>query len=183
MGLDPNFAMNQVGIRYSLIKFSAEAHSSVNNNSDHPDNGEATTEYYNDFEFYVRYYLNPKFRLLFSIPFSVNEINGKKLNGMGDTKFLAQYQVYNSDITAKTNLWQRLFLGGGLNLPTGVYNKSLTYGVVEPHFQPGTGSFDFILTALHLAKLEKAGVGWRNDIVYTVNGKNKNDYSFGNRFN
>lgn len=181
MGLDPNFAMNQVGIRYSLIKFFAEAHTDPL--TDHPTNGEESNEYYNDLEFYVRYYINPKFRLLFSIPFSVNEINGKKLNGMGDSKFLAQYQVYNSEITAKTVLWQRLFLGGGLNLPTGVYNKTLTYGVVEPHFQPGTGSFDFMMTALHLAKLEKVGLGWRNDVVYTVNGKNKNEYSFGNRFN
>lgn len=185
MGLDPNFAMNQVGVRYSLIKFFTEAHATESDpNLDHEGHpGESSTEYYNDIEFYLRYYVSPKFRLLFSIPFSSNEIDNKRLNGMGDAKLLAQYQVYNSDITSRTNFWQRLFVGGGASLPTGVYNKTLTYGVVEPHFQPGTGSFDLLLTALHLAKLEKAGLGWRNDIVYTVNGKNSNGYSFGNRFN
>ncbi len=186
MGLDPNFAKNQVGIRFSSIKFFTEGHPAAGSDPmvDHPDHGTvASTEYYNDLEFYVRYYFSPKFRVLFSIPFGSNEIDGKKLNGIGDVKLLAQYQVYNSPITGMTNFWQRLFLGGGLNIPTGVYNKTLTFGVVEPHFQPGTGSLDLILTALHLAKLEKVGVGWRNDFVYTINGENKNDYKFGNRFN
>jgi len=185
MGLDPNFAKNQVGVRYSMIKFFTEAHiedqNPLTDHENHP--GTSSTEYYNDLELYVRYYFTPKFRVLFSIPFGSNEIDGKRLNGIGDAKLLAQYQVYNSDITGMTNFWQRLFLGGGLSIPTGVYNKTLTFGVVEPHFQPGTGSLDLILTALHLAKLEKVGVGWRNDFVYTINGENKNDYKFGNRFN
>lgn len=184
MGLDPNFAKNQAGLRFSAIKFFSPAHTAADNPEvDHPNDGTTSTEYYYDIEFYFRYYISPKFRMLFSIPFSMNNINNKKLNGIGDAKLLVQYQVYNSSITAKTNFWQRLFLGGGLNLPTGVYNKQLIYGIVEPHFQPGTGSFDLILTALHLAKLERTGLGWRNDVVYTINGKNKNEYKFGNRFN
>ncbi|MDQ3194514.1 MAG: hypothetical protein M3P82_05895 [Bacteroidota bacterium] len=186
MGLDPNFASNQVGIRVSSIKFFTKGDhaGTTGENMDHPDDGSvSSTEYYNDLEFYFRYYISPKFRVLFSIPFGSNEKNGKKLNGIGDAKLIAQYQVYNSPITGKTNFWQRLFLGGGFNIPTGIYNKQLTFGVVEPHFQPGTGSFDLIVAALHLAKLEKTGIGWRNDIIYTLNGKNKNQYSFGNRFN
>ncbi|MEP7146471.1 MAG: hypothetical protein ABI792_05640 [bacterium] len=185
MGLDPNFAKNQAGIRVSSIKFFTEGHIETSRTEiDQPgESNSNSTEIYNDLEFYVRYYFTPKFRVLFSIPFGSNEIEGKKLNGLGDAKLLAQYQVYNSSITARTNFWQRLFLGAGFNLPTGEYNKQLTFGVVEPHFQPGTGSFDVILTVLHLAKLEKTRLGWRNDIIYTINGKNKNQYSFGNRFN
>ncbi|MEO6694774.1 MAG: hypothetical protein ABIY50_10865 [Ignavibacteria bacterium] len=186
MGLDPNFSKNQAGIRFSSIKFFTEGHHEQETNSltDDPDHGTvASTEYYNDLELYLRYYFTPKFRVLLSVPFGSNEIDGKKLNGFGDAKILAQYQIYNSEITGMTNFWQRLFLGGGMSLPTGVYNKTLSVGVVEPHFQPGTGSLDLIMTALHLAKLEKAGVGWRNDFIYTINGENKNDYKFGNRFN
>ncbi|MDZ4712571.1 MAG: hypothetical protein SGI89_09645 [bacterium] len=185
MGLDPNFAKNQVGIRFSMIKFFTAGHAAVTNTEvDHPGHTtEASTEYYNDLELYARYYFTPKLRVMLSVPFGSNDIDGKKLNGVGDAKVIAQYQIYNTDITGKTNLWQRIFVGAGASLPTGVYNKSLTFGIVEPHFQPGTGSLDLILTALHLAKLEKVGVGWRNDFVYTVNGKNKNEYKFGNRFN
>lgn len=191
MGLDPNFSMNQVGIRFHTYKFFSEGHPSTGSSAtsndpqlDHADHGEnSSTEYYNDLELYLRYYISPKLRLLFSIPFSSNDINGKTLNGTGDAKLLTQYQIYNTDITGKTNFWHRIFLGGGVKFPTGVYNKTLTYGVVDPHFQPGTGSFDFLFNGLYMAKLEKDGLGWRNDIVYTVNTENSNGYRFANRFN
>lgn len=191
MGLDPNFDLNQVGVRVTSYKFFISGHSSSSGSMspgepqyDHGGHGENTsTEYYNDLEFYMRYYISPKFRLFFSIPFSSNDIEGKKLNGVGDAKLISQYQVYATSIDGKTNFWQRIFLGGGFKIPTGVFNKTLTYGVVDPHFQPGTGSFDFILNGLYISKLEKTGLGWRNDIIYTLNTTNSNGYRFANRFN
>lgn len=191
MGLDPNFDLNQVGVRFTSYKFFTEMHSSSSGSQsqnepqlDHGGHdGTASTEYYNDLEFYLRYYISPKFRLFFSIPFSSNDINGKKLNGTGDAKLISQYQVYATSITGKTNFWQRIFLGGGVKLPTGVYNKSIVYGELDPHIQPGTGSFDFIMNGLYISKLEKTGLGWRNDIFYTINTTNSNGYRFANRFN
>ncbi len=194
MGLEPNFEKNQIGLRYYTFKFFEEAHpeseatqtdnAGIPSQVDHEvQAGTSSTEIYDNVELYGRIYLNAKTRILFGIPFSFNDIDSKRLNGMGDMRVLAQYNVYNTDITGRTNFWQRIFLGGGLKLPTGVYNKQLTFGIVEPHFQPGTGSFDFIFTGLYIAKLEKLGLGWRNDIVYTLNTTNKNDYKFANRFN
>ncbi|MEZ4688789.1 MAG: hypothetical protein R3A12_00860 [Ignavibacteria bacterium] len=91
---------------------------------------------------YGRIYIDPKTRILFGIPFSINEIDNKTLNGMGDMRILGQYNIYNADINGETNFWQRLFLGGGFKLPTGVYNKQLTYGVAERIFSR-VRSFDF----------------------------------------
>lgn len=185
MGLDPNFHMNLVGLRFHTFKFVTEAHTTASDpQTDHEGHpGVASTEYYNNVELFGRYYFTPVLRVLFSIPFSFNEIDGKRLNGTGDAKVIAQYQIYNSEITGKTNFWQRIFLGGGLKLPTGVYNKSLTFGVVEPHFQPGTGSLDGIFSGTHLFKFMKQNFGMNTDIVYTLNGENENDYRFANRFN
>jgi hypothetical protein len=196
MGLEPNFNENQIGLRYYTFKFFTEGHPETTagrtanrngnslNEADHAGHGTvSSTEVYSNVELYGRIYLSPKTRIIFGIPFSFNEIDSKKLNGVGDMRVLAQYNIYNTDITGRTNFWQRIFLGGGLKLPTGVYNKQLTYGVTEPHFQPGTGSLDFIFTGLWLAKLEKVGLGWRNDVVVTLNTTNKNDYKFANRFN
>lgn len=185
MGLEPNFDKNQIGLRYYTFKFINEAVPIDSDpNLDHdPVQGEETTEYYNNVELYGRIYLSLKTRIIFGIPFSFNEIDNKALNGVGDLRVLAQYNVYNTNISGMTNFWQRIFLGGGMKFPTGVYNKQLVYGITEPHFQPGTGSLDFLITGLHIAKLEKVGLGWRNDIVYTVNTTNKNDYKFANRFN
>lgn len=185
MGIDPNYHMNLVGFRFHTFKFVTETHlteSLIQN--DHPDHeGTQSTEYYNDLELFGRYYFTPKIRVLFSIPFSRNNIDGKILNGFGDAKLLAQFQIYNTDINGKTKYWQRIFLGGGIKLPTGVYNKTLTYGVVEPHFQPGTGAFDFIFTGTYISKLLEYDLGWSTDVVYTFNTVNSNDYRFANRFN
>lgn len=187
MGLEPNFEKNQVGLRYYSFKFKTEPHQEDPNEpvlDHHPtDAPNGSEEYYNNVELYGRFYFNPKFRLLFGIPFSFNNIDSKALNGVGDLRFVAQYNVYNTEMTGRTNFWQRIFLGGGMKFPTGAYNKQLVYGVTEPHFQPGTGSFDFIFTGLYIAKLQKAGLGWRNDFVYTLNTVNKNDFRFANRFN
>ncbi|MBK8550536.1 MAG: hypothetical protein IPL53_05520 [Ignavibacteria bacterium] len=185
MGLEPNFDKNQIGLRYYTFKFFNEAAPADNNPLlDHdPQQGESSDEYYNNVELYGRIYLSLKTRLIFGIPFSFNEIDNKALNGVGDLRVLAQYNVYNTSMTGMTNFWQRIFLGGGMKFPTGVYNKQLTFGITEPHFQPGTGSLDFLFTGLYIAKLEKVGLGWRNDVVYTLNTTNKNDYKFANRFN
>ncbi len=102
---------------------------------------------------------------------------------MGDLKLMMQYQLYNSEITSDTRLWQRVFLGGGFKLPTGVYNKTLAVGVIEPHFQPGSGSYDILFSGNHIAQLMQVGLGISNDIVYTLNTENKNGYRFANRFN
>jgi len=196
MGLEPNFARNQFGLRYYTFKFSSPSHTEtgtttsaadhtgIQNQIAHAGHGATeSTEYYNNIELYGRIYLSPTMRIIFGIPFSMNEINSKKINGMGDLRVIGQYNLYNTDMTGKTNFWQRIFLGGGLKFPTGIYNKQLVYGVTEPHFQPGTGSFDFLFTGLYIAKLEKVGIGWRNDIVYTLNTTNNNNYKFANRFN
>ncbi len=184
MGLEPNFSKNSVGVRYSSYKFYNPPHNDAGSNADHPSGTAESTEYYDNIDIYFRYYINPKFRILATIPYSFNTIDTSKLNGFGDLVALAQYQIYNTNINAKTNFWQRIFLGGGFKFPTGVYNKSLVYwGEVEPHFQPGTGSLDFMLSGLYIAKLEKTGLGWRNDLIYTITTKNKNGYRFSNRFN
>lgn len=185
MGLEPNFDKNQLGLRYYVFKFHNDPQPEATDpNLDHEvQSSTGSDEIYNNIELYGRIYINPRTRILFGIPFSMNNIDNKTLNGMGDMRVLGQYNVYNTDINGETNFWQRFFLGGGLKLPTGVYNKQLVYGVTEPHFQPGTGSLDFIFTGLWIAKLESIGIGWRNDLVYTVNTTNKNDYKFANRFN
>ncbi len=193
MGIEPNFSKNQVGLRYYTFKFFSPAdpetaaetqtdNTGLPNQVNHEEHS-SSTEYYNNVELYGRIYISPKMRVIFGIPFKFNKIDNKELNGMGDMRVLGQYQVYNTNITGKTVYWQRVFLGGGLKLPTGVYNKQLVYGITEPHFQPGTGSLDLIVNGLYMGKLEKLGIGWRNDIAYTFTTTNKNEYQFANRFN
>lgn len=184
MGIDPNYSNNMVGVRYSSFKYFADANEVNDPLSDHEGHdGTSSTEYYNNIELYGRYYITPKIKLMFNIPFSSNDINGQKLNGFGDMKVFLQYQLYNSSIERHTSFWQRIFLGGGVKIPTGVYNKSFVFGVVDPHFQPGTGSFDILISGNYLAKFVDPGIGFNMDLLYSLNGENKNDYRFANLFN
>lgn len=183
MGLEPNFSKNSIGIRYSLFKFYT-APQAEDPELDHPESNSESTEYYNNIELFFRYYFTPKFRVIATIPYSFNVIDSLDLNGFGDIIALAQYQIYNTNMTGETNFWQRIFLGGGFKLPTGVYNKSLVYPPeVEPHFQPGTGSFDFLLSGLYIFKFEEIGLGMRNDVVFSITTENNNGYRFSNKFN
>jgi len=185
MGLEPNFSKNSFGIRYTSYEFYSSPHSAEeNSNLDHPTSSTESYEYYRNIEIFFRYYFSPKFRVIATIPYSFNQIDSLHLNGVGDLLTIAQYQIYNTNMVASTNFWQRIFLGAGFKFPTGVYNKSLSVsGEVEPHFQPGTGSLDFLFSGLYIAKHEKTGLGWRNDIVYTINTENKNGYRFANKLN
>jgi len=188
MGLDPNYSDNQIGVRYSSFNFfGADGELIVPESEPQTDHeiepGVEYAEYYRNIELFGRYYITPKIRLFFNIPFSFNEIDKLQLNGMGDAKVFAQYQLYNTDMVRETNFWQRFFMGAGVKIPTGVYNKQLVYGIIDPHFQPGTGAFDLLLSASHLMKFEKPGIGFGTDIFYTVNGENKNGYRFANQFN
>ncbi len=182
LGIDPSYNNSQIGIRYSSFKYRnpglpGEA------NLDHEGHGtEESNESYDNVEITGRYYFSPFVRVLLNAPYSMNTIDGKRIKDFGDVSLIGQYQVYNTDIDADTEFRQRLFAGGGVKLPTGAYNKSIVFGEVDPHYQPGTGSFDFLLSATYLARYQ-GKLGFNNDVIYTLNTANSNVYKFANKFN
>ncbi|MBX7044662.1 MAG: hypothetical protein K1X86_02400 [Ignavibacteria bacterium] len=184
-GIEPNFSLNSIGIRYSYFKFVNEPHtSSVNANLDHEADPNVTeTEIYSKVELVAKYNVNQKFRLQLTLPYKMNDINGKNIRDVGDVLLMGQYMVYSSDISLKneSRYRQRVYLGAGIKAPTGAFNKQLTYGVTEPHFQPGTGAFDFLFTGTYFAKYKDFGLN--ADASYSVATTNKNEYRFANRFN
>lgn len=184
LGIDPSYNSSQIGIRYSSFKFFTPGHTGATDpNLDHEGHTtEDSHESYDNVEISGRYYFSPFVRLLVNAPYSLNDINGKKIKDFGDVSIIGQYQLYNTDIDSDTKLRHRLFAGGGIKLPTGAYNKSIVFGEVDPHFQPGTGSYDFLLSGTYLARYQ-GKLGWSNDVIYTINTVNSNDYRFANRFN
>lgn len=184
LGIDPNYNMNTVGVRFSRFAYSRDAIAPVSNpNLDHEGHGGTgeVKETYDNYELFGKYYINPALRISFNIPFSSNTIDGKSIKDISDMTFLAQYQLYNTEVDGDTKFRHRIFAGGGIKLPTGSYDKSLVPGVLDPHAQAGTGSFDFLLNTSYMAWL--SGVGFSTDIIYTVNTANKFDYLFANRLN
>mgnify|MGYP006872391473 CR=1 FL=1 len=184
-GIEPNFAQNSVGVRYSYFKFYSPAHNEpVNPNLDHEGHtGVEETEIYSKVELFAKYNATPKLRFLLTLPYKFIDINGKQIKDFGDASLLAQYQIYATPPSLKeeSQYRQRVYVGAGLKVPTGAFNKQLEYGITEPHFQPGTGAFDFLVSTSYFSKYKD--FGFNADASYSIATKNKNEYKFGNRLN
>ncbi|WP_300026617.1 transporter [uncultured Maribacter sp.] len=105
------------------------------------------------------------------------------INGIGDATVLAYYNVLrqtpDSIISIKPE--HALQVGGGIKLPTGSFDAANIEGSVNPSFQLGTGSWDYILAANY-------GITHRNWglsalLNYTVKTENSKSYLFGNQWN
>lgn len=182
LGPDPNYNFNTAGIRYKLRKFSGDKKEEQNTSEqDHAGHQHGEEETYNTAELWGRYYLSPKFQLFGIIPVSSNLIGDETFSGAGDIQLQAKYQVFNTEVSGETKFRNRLFLGGGVKFPTGRYNIADDSGEVEPHFQPGTGSFDFLLLGSYFAK--SGYLGFAADAAYKINTENSNNYIFGDQLN
>lgn len=107
----------------------------------------------------------------------------QRINGVGDATILGYYQLFkqtpDSIISIKPK--HTLQVGGGVKLPTGSFDASNIEGSVNPSFQLGTGSWDYILATNY-------GVSHRNWglsalVNYTIKTENSKNYQFGNQWN
>ncbi len=113
-----------------------------------------------------------------------NQENKESKTGLGDAGIQGFYRLLNTRLTVGKSklLIQDLWIGGGVKLPTGKYepaDKEET-GKSANLFQLGTGSFDFMLTAMYDIRLQDAGLNITGS--YKINTSNKYDYYYGNKF-
>lgn len=181
LGPDPNFNFNTGGVRYKLRHFSGIEEKAQQTETDHSGHSHNSDETYNTYELWGRYYISPRLQLSASMPISYNSIGDETFSGAGDLQIQGRYQIFNTEVDGDTRFRNRLFLGGGFKFPTGSFNIEDDSGDIVPHFQPGTGSFDFLLLGTYFAK--SGGLGIVLDAVYKVNTENRNNYIFGNQFN
>ena len=71
-------------------------------------------------------------------------------------------------------------LGGGIKVPSGKYN-SANNGTLNPSFQLGTGSWDYLLVSEYVLKKDKFGLN--TVLSYTFKTENQKHYQFGDQFN
>lgn len=103
----------------------------------------------------------------------------QNLKGIGDVTVLAMYRLYqthrDSTIVAHT-----LQLGGGIKAPTGKFNETNS-GSLNPSFQAGTGSWDYLLASEYILRRKQFGLN--TTLNYIVKYENDRAYRFGNQFN
>ncbi len=127
-----------------------------------------------------------KLQLMGMLPYQVNRQSGeegnKSLNKIGDAVFLGNYRIVDNFLGSKKNIRQTLLLGAGIKLPTGeyVFDETNEKEVGNANFQAGTGSTDLLLNGFYNIRIKN----WMfsTGMTYKVNGSNKDDYQFGDRF-
>jgi hypothetical protein len=181
IGILPEFNKNIFGFRYRY-----------NSMLTHIGVGGATTylttaESYRTLEAWGGVNITRNFRLMASVPYSFDERSNQGItltkSGLGDISVSAFYQVIHSRKSFSDKLLvQSLWIGGGLKLPTGNYNPVSKATSVESAnlFQLGTGSTDFITTAMYDIRLQDAGFNLTSS--YRINTVNQYQYQYGNKF-
>ncbi|HEY3404263.1 MAG TPA: hypothetical protein VGK59_12800 [Ohtaekwangia sp.] len=178
-GILPQFSKNFVGLRWSQAKFYAYM--------DHQGEyiaPEYSHDTYNKVELWGRFYITKRFQVFAFIPYAYNDMNGSEQNisnnGLSDITLLGNYILLNTG-EDETVRWKHTWMvGGGVKLPTGKNNLEDNGILVNPNFQLGTGSVDFLANTVYTVRYQKAG--FNAETGYKINTRNSEKYLFGNQF-
>lgn len=169
--IDGNFA----GIRYLSQSYSSR--DGIFNDSPWID------ENFNTVQLWGRIPLHKEIQLSLQVPYHVNNrkpsSGNQAIEGFGDITVLGLYTLYRTR-TDSLNWKHTLQAGGGIKVPVGRYNSE-NNGSVNPSFQLGTGSWDYIAAAEYV--VTHGGFGLNVMASYIFKTENGEQYQFGNQFN
>ncbi|MEO7992397.1 MAG: hypothetical protein ABI663_22795, partial [Chryseolinea sp.] len=148
MGILPQFNKNFIGLRWSQNKYYAY----VNHQSQGTE-PEYSNDTFNKIELWGRFYVSKKWQVFAFVPFSFNHMKGNEDNvwakGLGDITVIANYIILNTGEQTEQKFKHTLTAGGGIKLPTGNYKQEVDGLLINPNFQLGTGSTDFLLSTIY----------------------------------
>jgi len=128
-----------------------------------------------------RFQLHRKFQVSVSVPYhflSRTEVNNTETTrGIGDAQLIGHYIISSKD---SAPVQMRILVGAGIKAPTG--NHALVsnqYHYVIPNMQPGTGSWDGILSSQ--AFIQRNNYGFSGSVLYRINSANQDHYRYGNQ--
>src|SRR6185436_11647408 len=179
IGLLPQFKTHFVGFRYQYNKFNTKLVS---------DPSQYSEDFYQTLELWSGWNVGKHLQLLAFVPFNFNhqvsDEGTTDLHGTGDAMLLANYKVF--DINSKTsngkNVNQQLWIGAGLKLPTGRFEIDANDPDVASaaNRQLGSGTTDVLLNGMY--NIRTGNLGITTQANYTINGTNKEEFHFGNKF-
>lgn len=175
MGFSSMINQNFVGVRYFYQSYSSR--DGIFNNSPWID------ENFNTVQLWARIPVVKNFQVSALVPYHFNNreltTGTQSIEGMGDITVLGMYTLYQTskDSTVFTHTLQA---GAGVKAPVGKYD-SANNGSVNPSFQLGTGSWDYLVAAEYVVKLKKLGLNTMLNYIFKT--ENKDEYQFGNQFN
>ncbi len=175
MGFSSMLDQNFIGIRYFNQSYSSR--DGIFTNSPWID------ENFNTVQVWARIPVFKNFQVSALVPYHFHNrelSTGKQsIKGIGDITVLGLYTIYQTrkDSAVFMHTFQA---GGGVKAPTGKYNGE-NNGSVNPGFQLGTGSWDYLLAAEYVIKYKQ--YGFNAMFNYAFKTENDKNYRFGNQFN
>lgn len=175
MGFASMLNSNFVGIRY----FNQQYKSSDGLYSNSP----WYKENFNTVQVWARVPVGENVQITALIPYHFHDretsSGNKKIDGVGDVTVLAMYRLYQTHKDS-TFLVHTLQMGAGIKAPTGKFNEANS-GSVNPSFQVGTGSWDYLLATEYILRRKQFGLNAMFN--YVLKTENQKNYRFGNQFN
>ncbi|WP_366871235.1 transporter [Flavobacterium sp.] len=176
MGFSSMLNNNFVGVRYFYQNYSSR--DGIFANSPWVD------EHFNTIQIWSRIPLTKKIQVSALIPYHFHNralsTGTENIEGLGDITVMAMYAIIQT-MKDSVTYSHKLQLGGGVKAPTGKYSSANNLGSVNPSFQVGTGSWDYLLVADYVIKRKQLGL---NSMVnYSIKTENQKNYQFGNQLN
>lgn len=180
IGMLPEFNKKILGLRYRYNTL--QTHLGAGGRTSYL----TTREHYRTAELWGGWNIGAKIRLMGYLPVSFNEKRNQEgtssKNGPGDAGAQAFYKILDQKKAAGSKLLvHSLWMGAGIKLPTGKYEKPVkTTGQQDANiFQLGTGSFDFTANAMYDIRIQD--IGLNAQLSYKLNTVNNDEYRYGNR--
>ena len=127
------------------------------------------------------YSLNDRLHLSGYIPFKVNNYSSgeteTKIRGLGDIGIVANYILFKSNDTILGNQQYNFSVKGGIEFPTGKFNKNFRTDHLPASVSAGSGSIDLITGARFV--LYKGYTNYLADYTFKYNFENASMYRFG----
>lgn len=179
LGVLPQYQKHFIGLRYNYRSFeTTHPYSIIPGLS-----GRKSAEKYQTVELTGRFVPAKRIQVLAVVPYQMlsRSINGttNSSNGIGDVSAMGYYSILSGKNAASKKVSQLLQAGVGIKLPTGRYTKPANENEESPQFNPGTGSWDKMVSAIYTLRGKKWG--WLTDATFTLNGENRDGYQFGNK--
>lgn len=175
MGFSSMLNNNFAGVRYVYQNYTTKQ--GVFNDSPWTD------ENFNTVQVWARIPITERLQVSAILPFHHNSrelISGKEsISGLGDATVMTMYSLYMT-MKDSTTYVHKLQIGGGIKAPTGEYDAA-NNGTLNPSFQLGTGSWDYLLLTEYVIRRKQWGIN--TALSYTFKTENEKHYQFGNQFN
>lgn len=176
MGFSSMFQNQFVGLRYFYQGYRSKDGIFANSPWVHED--------FNTVQAWARIPLGRRVQLSVLLPYHFHtrqrSTGPEDISGLGDVTLIGLYQLYETNRDS-TFLTHRLQMGGGVKMPTGKYDLANNKGSVNPGFQVGSGSWDYLLVTEYVTKHENLGLNIL--LSYTFKTENNKLYQFGDQFN